>query len=320
MSKRTIFNGRLEFKNSKSFERVKGLYEQRIETFYKDDILFRMDQITEEENCAITIPKHVGQGTEKSWKNTVQLLEYISQYAISGKVQAWMTENGQVLLSSDIEPEGDKAAIINYRKGVELHQEGKADEAIEAFDKALNTFEKHSLALEKRAYAKLMNQDIDGACKDFCQSIEHYPQNPEAYLGRARVWIEKAEYEKAKEDLTQTLKYAVPMQPVFWKARRLKAKAHLNLQEWDKAIFELKFFSKRTYLPEDPNYQWKRASLVQYGCLLWKEGDMDAATAQLQEALRYNSATGISDQEIQDALSDLKAETEYDHSRFRLLI
>jgi len=311
MPKRTIFNGRLEFKNQKSFERVKGLYEQRLENFYKDDILLRLEQMTEEDSHCLTIPKYVGEGSEKSWNNTVQLLQYLSQYAISGKVQAWMTENGQVLLSSDIEPEGDKAAIINYKKGLELHKEGKQSEAIEAFDKAINIYQDHSLALEKRAYSKLLMGDIDSAYADFCQSIEVYPENPEAYLGRARVLIEKKQFEEAIADLEKTLKYSVPMQPVFWKARRLKGKAHLHLGQLDKAKFELKFFSKRDYTSTDPNFKWKRASLVQYGCLLWKDGDFAGAQDQLKQAPLYASHTGISDEEITDLIAKVSEKEEW---------
>ena len=310
MSKRTIFNGRLEFKNVKSFERVRGLYEQRIENFYKDDILFLMEDMMEEGVNAITIPKHVGQGTEKSWNNTVQLLQFISQYAISGKVQAWMTENGRVLLSSDIEPDGDKAVIINYRKGLELQEEGKANESIEAFDRAIDKYDEHSLAMEKRAYSKLMNHDIDGAEADFIKSIGFYAQNPEAYLGRSRVHLEREKYVEAIADLELALKFAVPMQPVFWKARRLKGKAHLHLQQFDKASFELKFFSKRAYTTDDPNYRWKRASLVQYGLLIWSEGDPEFALTQFKTALDYPSVNGITDKEIKAYLTQLsKGET-----------
>lgn len=306
MSKRTIFNGRLEFKNQKSFERVIGLYEQRLENFYKDDILLRLEEMTEEDGHCLTIPKYVGEGTEKSWNNTVQLLQYLSQYAISGKVQAWMTENGQVLLSSDIEPDGDKAAIINYRKGVELHNEGKQSEAIEAFDKAINIYKDHSLALEKRAYSKLLMGDIDSAYEDFCTSIGVYPENPESHLGRSRVLIEKGQYQEAIEDLERTLKFSVPMQPVFWKARRLKGKAHLHLNQLEKAMFELKFFSKRDFASTDPNFKWKRASLVQYGSLLWKDGDLAGALDRFQQAMLYKAHTGITDKEIQSMISEVE--------------
>jgi len=309
MGKRTIFNGRLEFKNQKSFDRVRGLYEQRVETFYKDDILIRMEQLSEDGGNTITIPKHVGEGSEKSWKNTVQLLEYLSQYAISGKVQAWMTENGQVLLSSDIEPDGDKAAIINYKKGVELHNSGQQEEAIEVFDKVLTLYNEHSLALEKRAYSKLFMQDSDGALEDFCLSLAIYDENPDAHLGRSRVYLEREMYAEALEDLEKTLKYSVPMQSVFWTGRRLKAKAHLALDEISKASFELKYFTKRSYSDDDPNAQWKRAAWTQYALVLWSLGDMDEAAVAISKAQKYPVITGISDKEIKAYKKDIESGT-----------
>lgn len=299
MNKRVIFNGRLDFKNNRSYERVIDLYEQRALTFYKDDVVLKIEELTEDDNTSLTIPKHVSLGSEKSWKNTVQLLQYISQYAISGKVEAWMTDNGQILLRSDIIPQGDKSAIANYNKGCELlKEEGKESEAIAAFEKAIDKYADHAFAFEKKGYLKYIMKNYDEALLDFNTSIELYSENPNSLLGRSKVYIAQGDYVNALADLENVLKFSVPYQSSFWSARRLKAKAHLAIEEWDKAEFELRFFTKKSFDESDPNHSWRRASLVEYAKLMIRSNEFEKAETNLERARKHQSKTGVSEKDI----------------------
>ena len=94
---KTIFSGQLEFGTPRSFEKVQKMFEHRVENYYRNDVLLKGEEVFNEEKFNLHVPRLICQSTEKSWRNTLNILEYIAQFAVAGSFQAWRTENGKML-------------------------------------------------------------------------------------------------------------------------------------------------------------------------------------------------------------------------------
>jgi len=291
MTYKTIFSGSLEFGSSRSFEKVLKMYQHRVENYYKKDILLKEDAIFSEDSSSLSIPRQIVEGADdKSWKNTINLLKYTAQYAIAGSLSAWRVDQGKVLDHKIVEPEGDKTAIQAFRQGRQLiKEEGKETEAKAALNRAIEKFERHALAYERRGFVNFQLQNFQDALYDYTKSIDINPKNAEPYLGRAFVHIHREEWEKAIADLEVAIKQSIPLQPMYWKARRLKGECHLHLEQYEKAAFEYKLVARRKFEADNPNYKWRKQAWYNYGVALLK-------TENFAEALKaFDAAKAIDD-------------------------
>ena len=292
MHYKIIIQGNLVFGKPRSFDQVVKMYEHRLEIYYKSGLLFS-DEHLDASRYLLDIPRTVVQGTDKQYKNTVDLLRYLSQFAISGKVGAWIIDEGKLLDSEIIEPYNDKAAVQAFLKGKELAgQKGKEEEAIESLSMAINKHNAHSQAYERRGYVNLMLKSYEDALYDFTKAIKLDKENSDAFLGRAKLLIFQGETSKAIEDLDNAIKTSLALQPTYWKARRIKAECHIKLGEWEKAEFDLKLFTRRKFLPNDPNYLWKKWALYQYGNVLLKLDKYEEALIAHSSALEIEDGHG----------------------------
>ena len=107
MTYKSIFKGRLEFGSTKSYDKVLKMFHHRVANYYKSDILLKEEEIFDESSTCLNVPRYITQGSEKSWKNTVNLLEYIAQFAVAGHFGAWMTNEGKILHHGIVEPRSD---------------------------------------------------------------------------------------------------------------------------------------------------------------------------------------------------------------------
>jgi tetratricopeptide (TPR) repeat protein len=298
---KSIIQGRLEFSNEKSFDKVLKMYQYRTESYYKNDILLLEEEIFFRESASLNVPRFVGQASEKSWRNTVSLLDYCSQFAVSGSMKAWITDNGKILNYNEIEPESDKAAVIQFKKGKKYADEvGKEGEAIEALSKAIEKHKGHANAYEKRARVLLQLENYDEALEDYGKAIKLDDSIPEAYYGRAEIYIRKGDMENAIHDLELALKKAIALQPIYWTSRLKKAKCHIRRGEWEKAAFDLKFFTNREFSEDDPNYSKKAFGFFLYGQVLVEQKNFEEAYDAICKAIEFPQGTNhISMEEMQ---------------------
>ena len=278
---KTIIKGRLEFGTSKSYDKVLKMYEHRVENYYKMDVLIKEDEEAEtqvfyENNLTLDVPRLITQSTVKTWKNTVSLLEYIAQFAVTGSFSMWMTENGTILRECIIEPQSDKGAVQAFLKGRELVQEeGKETEAMSALNRAIEKYERHAFAYERRGFINLKLKNYKDALYDFSKSIDVNPNIPEPHVGKAKVLMLEKNYAEAIADLAFAIKKSIPLQPIYWQARRMKADCHINLKEFDKAVFELKWFTQRKFTPDNPNYKFRKQGFFDFGKSLLEIGEYE---------------------------------------------
>lgn len=289
---KTIIQGRLEFSNEKSFDKVLKMYQYRTESYYKNDILLEEDDIFFRDSVSLNVPRFVGQASEKSWRNTVSLLNYCSQFAVSGSMKAWMTDNGTIMHYDEIEPESDKAAVIQFKKGKKYsEEEGKETEAIDALSKAIDKHKGHANAYEKRARVLLQLQNYEEALEDYGKAINLDDSIPEAYYGRAEIYLRQGDIDNALSDLSMTLKKSIALQPIYWSARLKKADIHIRKGEWEKASFDLKFFTNRAFTEDNPNYKKRAYGLVRYGQVLIEEEKYDESHAAFCKAIETEQGT-----------------------------
>jgi len=283
---KTIIQGRLEFGSAKSYDKLLKMFNSRAETYHKNDVIFTSDEIFDPERLTIEIPRYVGQVTEKRFKNTMALLEYSAQFAVTGSIRAWMSEQGKIMHYRLMEPDSDKAAVRSFLKGRSLvKEEGREDEAIAALSKAIEKYDRHAQAYERRAKVVVRLQNYHDAIRDYTKCINIDPTIPTAYYGRAKVHMIKEEWQNAIDDLDQTLKKSVALQPVYWKARRHKATCHMALKQFEKAAFDLKLYGNRNFDPKDINFRYKGWAKFNYAKILIEQEEFIDAIKTLDQAL-----------------------------------
>ncbi|MCB0640541.1 MAG: tetratricopeptide repeat protein [Phaeodactylibacter sp.] len=298
---KTIFSGRLEFGSIRSFEKVVRLFEHRAENYYRNAIIIKAEEVFDEATFSLDIPRLIVQSTTKEWRNTINLLEYLADYAIAGNLKGWMTDQGKIREERFIEPDCDKVAVQAYLQGRELiDQTGKEAEAKKALSRAIEKFERHALAYERRGHVNFQLHNFKDALYDYTKSIDINPNNPEPYVGRAFVHLRNQDYAKAIKDLDQATKTSIPHQPIYWKARRLKGECHFKLQEFDKAAFEFKLFSGRKFNPENSNYKWRQRTWSLYGQTLIELKEYSKAIDAFNESLSIakNQETAVEAEEL----------------------
>ncbi len=293
MHHKTIIQGSIAFGNEKSFEKAKRMYITRAESYYKNDLLFEADEIFIEDGFMLHIPRFVKQVYDKAFKNSSALLEYIVQFGVSGELNMWLLEEGKILLFKNLEPESDKVAVQSFIKGKELaEQTGKEEEAMKALNKAIEKYDRHAQAYERRARVNFLLQKEHDALRDYKKSIGIDPDNPYAYFGKSEVHYKKEELEEAIENLGMAIKKSVALQAIHWKSRRLKGKLHLSLEQYKEAEFELKLFNKRVFPPDNPLNKYKSEAAFEYGLTLLELDQPESAMEAFEKSLDLDEAEG----------------------------
>ena len=120
------------------------------------------------------------------------------------------------------------------------------------------------------------------------------------------VCIAQNDFESAVVDLDYTIEKAIALQPIYWTARRLKAECLINMGKLADAAKELRLFTSRKFLKEDPNFAWRRKATYQYAKCLIAIGQKDDALKALQQAAALPQGEGkISNEDIQELIDQL---------------
>ena len=292
MTYKTIFKGRLEFGSQRSYDKVLKMYQHRLENYYKSDVLLNEEDIFDEEASCLNVPRFITQGSEKSWKNTLSMLEFVAQFAVAGNMRAWMTNEGTILHHEEVEPTNDRVSVQAFLKGRKLSKEkGKEPEAMAALTKAIEKYERHAQAYERRGYVNYLLKNYKEALEDYNKSIDVAPYVAEGYFGRALVKKTTEDIKGAINDYSQAIKMSMPVQPLYWNARRKKIICHFELGNYEDALQDLSLFTKRRFTEDNPNFKWKKFVQYQYGIALAKTGDKEAANEMFEAALNTEHGT-----------------------------
>ncbi len=283
---KTIIQGRLEFGTEKSYEKVTKMFLQRIENYYKTDVIFKYEDIFKDETMCLEIPRFVAQVTDKAFRTTTNLIGYCAQFAIAGSVRAWLINEGEIVHFETLEPDSDKGAVQSFVRGRKLVKvKGKENEAIAALSTAIEKYDRHAQAYERRAKVNLLMRNYHDALRDYNKCIGIDPSIPTAYYGKAKIHMVRNEWEQAIENLEESIKKSIALQTLYWKSRRLKAECHIVLKEWQKAAFDLKLFTNRNFEKDNPNRFWLRWAFYQYGLVLMELEEFAEALKSFDKAL-----------------------------------
>jgi tetratricopeptide (TPR) repeat protein len=307
---KTIFQGRLDFGSQATYDKVMKMALHRLETYYKNDTIITEEHFKEDE-FSLDIPRTVSQITDKFFKNSVDLIEYLAQFAISGKIGCWMVENNIILDYHIVEPSSDKNIVRNFQKGKKLSMlEGKEEEAIKFLSKVIQKHDKHSQAYERRGHVNMILKSWDDAHYDYSKAIRLDPNNAEAMVGRARLHIKQNKVEDAIADLDMATKKSIALQSTYWVARRLKGECHMKLGQFKDAEFDFRLFTKRKFAKEDINYLWRKHILFQYGLVLMELGEYEKAIDSINKSLEIKDGHGtvpMADQLVKRGIAKQKS-------------
>ncbi|NJL75131.1 MAG: tetratricopeptide repeat protein [Saprospiraceae bacterium] len=291
MRTKAIVFGKLEFNHQKGFEQALKMCQQRHSHYFKGQSLLKIDQVFDESNASFTIHRIVKEDFEKKqWKNTIDFIQYVSEFAIAGSVSAFFFEEGNLKKSLEIEPVGDKSAIQSFRQGCQAIQENNTSQALQDLNQAINKFDKHAPAYERRGYVYFELGCLNEAEEDYNKSIEINAICAKPYFGKALVAIAQKRYEDAVKSLDQATKNAIAHQPLHWEARRIKGDCHLQLKEYEKAAFEYKLFTTRKFQDNDPNKIALKQALFNFGQSLDKQGKVSEAADAFKKAKNMKGA------------------------------
>ena len=299
---RIILSGRFEFGTPRSFENVRKLYVERSEVHYRNQVLLNAEDHFDEEALCFNLPRAVFESNKKIWENTIRQLEFIAGYAISGAVFAYLTQGGKKIEEFVIEPRGDRDAILAFEAGKVLEQEGQEKEAYEAYSKAIEKFERHAMAYERRGYTNITLKKMADALYDFDKSIGIYPHNPGAYFGKGLVYLKEKRWVEATEAFKNAHTFSIPHQPIFWKAKRLKGECLMELQRWEEAEKEFSFFVKRQFERGNPNLKDLTRTWLNLGVTLLEQGKKDEAIKAFQQAINGDEPVNKKASEILEKL------------------
>lgn len=285
MLKKTIIQGKIEFGTEKSYSKALKMYIYRAENYHKSDIIFDHEDIFIEENYSLVIPRLVKQVPDKIFRNTTTLLEYCTQFAITGEINAWLLDEGKIISFKHFEPTSEKIAVQKYLKGsVLMGEKGREEDALVLLTTAIEKYDRHAQAYQKRAKVNAILERYHDAMRDFNKSIGLDDTNPHSYYGRAKIYMIEQDFEKAIDDFDLALKKSVALQEVYWKSRRLKALCHIKLKQYEPAIFDLKLFTNRAFTPDNVNYKWKGWAYYHYAMALIEIEDYDLSIDMLDKA------------------------------------
>jgi len=285
-----IFKGRLEFGNQRTFEKVLQHWQGRGENYFKTDILFKAEDVLSEEDFSLTVPQQKLMSTEKAWRTTTGLLKEVAQFAVAGNVWAWCIGEGGLLEKINIEPDSDKVAVQEYRRGRSLvGQPGKEVEATEALSRAIEKFERHALAYERRGYINYKLRNYNDALYDFSKSIRFNPYHPDAYYGSGKVKTLKNDWDGAVQDFDQAVKNSLALQPLHWLARFRKGESLFHAKKYAEAAYELRLYLKREFDESDPNYTRRRRAAYLLGKALMETNDVSGAIEAFDRALAIHA-------------------------------
>lgn len=288
-----IVLGRLEYANSRSVQQATKVITHLLETRYKNEVLYRdVENLLDDELCALIAPREKFQCSEKVWMNTIHMLAKASEFSIAGDLHLWKVFDGTLQEHVCLEPDSDKSTVQSFRRGRQLIDDGKLEEAKKLLTKAVDRFPRHAQALERRGFIHYTQGDTEAAISDYAASIEVDSKRPDAYLGRARILIKQEEWTLAMEDLTLSMKHSMPHHNVYLEALHRKAKCLLELGQYDKAIPLFNFFLSRPLQEDHPQYVFRRQVAFDKGRTLAAAGKLEDAINMFDEALKMPANDG----------------------------
>ena len=241
-----IISGQLQFQSKRVFDKVVEQYLHRMENYYKNDILLKAEDIFNEEEHNLYIPRTVRSGSDRDWQNTHNLLERVVSFSIAGSINMWRLNLGRVVDHHVLEPKSDRTTVQLFNRGRELvNQSDSEQDALKMMTKVVDRFERHAQAYERRGLVNVRLGNLDDALYDYNKSLGINPGLPEAHYGRGLVYNRLGEPEKAAIDFEAVTQNSIPHQSIYWMAQVALGDAYLRTGRMADALRVYNLFTKR---------------------------------------------------------------------------
>jgi len=235
---KVIVQGRLDFGNESTYIKAVTLFNNRKEVYYKNEVIFKSEEVFDDQAFTFTVKRFVGQISDKFWRNSVHLMKNLGEYALAGVCHMWMMENGRVMKHEEINPSVHKTIVKNFNSAVEtMHSMYNYGDSIKIFDQVLDKYPHHAPALARKGKAFMKMGEQEKAKQFFEESLSIDPNNIQAWLGLGKYFIYANEWESAREALEKVTENSIPAQNEHWIARRLKGKCYYNIGDLEKSVF-----------------------------------------------------------------------------------
>ncbi len=182
-----------------------------------------------------------------------------------------------------IERDPQKATPLNCQKAIALNRKGttllyqrRFDEALTAYDEAINLNNQYASAYYNRGHVKRRLGRFKEAIDNFNQAIEYAPNRANAYLERGMIFLGMGDIHEAFNNFNQAIRRDRSNPDAYFQ----RSNAHMQCQNHRQALYDLD-----TALDIDPNnavLYWQRARVRR------KLEDYDGAVADCTQALRLN--------------------------------
>ncbi len=154
-------------------------------------------ETTTAQETAASTPEPQAEGAELPMDDFTKLaLEKAKQGDVKGALDAF-----SVAIASN--PEG--ASVPHYYRGLVYVDQGKINEAIDDFDKAIELDKHFPQAYAARGTAYLMISRPAKAAEDFDKALQLDPNNATTYVNRARAYMGLKMLDEAKADLDKAI-------------------------------------------------------------------------------------------------------------------
>lgn len=282
---KVIIAGQLEFGSQRAFDQVMEQYAHRMENYYKNDILLKPENIFNEEDRTLDVPRTVLPSTERLWLNTLNLLERVVTFSIAGSLNLWRLNAGVMVDHFQLEPRGDRTTVQLFNHGRELvDQRDNEQEALKMMTKVVGRFKRHAQAYERRGFVNYRLGNDKDAHYDYSKSISISPLMPESYYGRGLVNVRQGRTEEAAADFEAVTKNSIPHQSIYWMAQVALGDAYLKLGRTNDAMRIFSMFTKRKQKIASLE-QYDRRVAYQLGQLYLQAGRPQDAVTALKRAL-----------------------------------
>ena len=129
---KVIIQGRLDFGNEKTYVTAQKLYVQRMESYYKNEVIFnKPEEHFDDERYYFPVERTVQLSSDKYWMHPVNLLDNLAQYALAGDIKMWMMDQGEAIRTEIIAPNNEKSVVAATKKAIRLLDDKDKQEQLE---------------------------------------------------------------------------------------------------------------------------------------------------------------------------------------------
>lgn len=289
----------MQFANEKSFDKAIQAFQARTLNYYKNEFYFRSNEFFGHENHRFQVPRTVTDLSDKYWRNTIDAIKFLAQFAIYGRVEAYRVSEGKIINHEITEPKNDKQISIDYHQALQMIQKGQIlyPKVKELLLSVLNIEPRHAQAAEYLSWIMIKEKNLQAAVHQLTEIIKLETAGAKAFYLRGIAFYRLKEYEKALADFDQSVRLSLAIQDVHWKSRLQKAKTLLELNVVEDAEKELKFFVDRTFERNSENDLAKKDAFLYLGQVHFIKQSFDQSLQFIEKAL----SVPASDQTVSDA-------------------